>query len=140
MRVDPQRHRFIAAERSFHGRSLGALALTGKAAAREPFGPFGLDVTFVPYGDADALAAAVDDDTAAVFLEPTLVAAVGASGGFDSDLRPTTYRRALELVASGKIQVEPFVTHRYHALEDIHQAFEADFVRPEYIKGVLALK
>ena len=71
-RAQPGRHRFIAAERSFHGRSLGALALTGKAAAREPFGPFGLDVTFVPYGDADALAAAVDDDTAAVFLEPTL--------------------------------------------------------------------
>jgi len=75
-----------------------------------------------------------------LFLEPTLVAAVGASGGFDSDLCPTTYRRALELIASGKIQVEPFVTHRYHALEDIHQAFEADFARPEYIKGVLTLQ
>ena len=35
-----------------------------------------------------------------LFLEPTLVAAVGASGGFDSDLRPTTYRRALELIGS----------------------------------------
>jgi acetylornithine aminotransferase len=71
-RAQPGRTRFVAAERSFHGRSLGSLALTGKAAAREPFGPFGLDVTFVPYGDAEALAAAVDDDTAAVFLEPTL--------------------------------------------------------------------
>lgn len=75
-----------------------------------------------------------------LFLEPTLVAAVGASGGFDSDLRPTTYRRALELIGSGKILVEPFVTHRYHALDDIHRAFETDFARPEYIKGVLALK
>jgi acetylornithine/N-succinyldiaminopimelate aminotransferase len=46
--------------------------LTGKAAAREPFAPFGLDVTFVPYGDPGAIAAAVDDSTAAVFLEPTL--------------------------------------------------------------------
>jgi acetylornithine aminotransferase len=71
-RALPGRTRFIAAERSFHGRSLGALALTGKAAAREPFAPFGLDVTFVPYGDADALTQAVDDSTAAVFLEPTL--------------------------------------------------------------------
>lgn len=71
-RARPGRTRFIAAERSFHGRSLGALALTGKAAAREPFGPFGLDVTFVPYGDAAALAQAVDESTAAVFLEPTL--------------------------------------------------------------------
>ena len=71
-RARPGRRRFVAAERSFHGRSLGSLALTGKAAAREPFAPFGLDVTFVPYGDAAALAAAVDEDTAAVFLEPTL--------------------------------------------------------------------
>src|SRR5881227_525866 len=71
-RARPGRTRFVSAERSFHGRSLGALALTGKAAAREPFAPFGLDVTFVPYGDPDALAAAVDKSTAAVFLEPTL--------------------------------------------------------------------
>jgi threonine dehydrogenase-like Zn-dependent dehydrogenase len=74
-----------------------------------------------------------------LFLEPTLVASVGASGGFDSDGRPATFRRALELVSSGKIKVQPFVTHRYHALEEIHQAFEKDFERPEYIKGVLNL-
>jgi acetylornithine aminotransferase len=72
LRARPGRRRFVAAEASFHGRSLGALALTGKASIREPFGPFGIDVTFVPYGDADALAAAVDDTVAAVFLEPTL--------------------------------------------------------------------
>ena len=71
-RVHPDRTRFVAADRSFHGRTLGALALTGKAAARAPVEPFGIDVTFVPYGDTDALAAAVDDKTAAVFLEPTL--------------------------------------------------------------------
>ena len=74
-----------------------------------------------------------------LYLEPTLVAAVGASGGFDPDGRPATYRRALELVNSGKIRVRPFVTHRYGALEEIHQAFEVDFERPDYIKGVLAL-
>jgi acetylornithine aminotransferase len=72
LRARPGRRRFVAAESSFHGRTLGALALTGKAAIREPFGPFGIDVTFVPYGDADALASAVDETTAAVFLEPTL--------------------------------------------------------------------
>ncbi|GAA1836475.1 acetylornithine transaminase [Actinomadura chokoriensis] len=63
---------FVAAENGFHGRSLGALSLTGKASIREPFGPFAIDVRFVPYGDADALKAAVDEDCAAVFLEPTL--------------------------------------------------------------------
>lgn len=74
-----------------------------------------------------------------LFLEPTLVAAVGASGGFDSDGRPTTYRRALGLVSSGKVLVQPFVTHRYEALEEIHRAFEQDFERLDYIKGVLRL-
>ena len=74
-----------------------------------------------------------------LFLEPTLVAAVGASGGFDPDGRPATYRQALELVSSGKIRVQSFVTHRYEALEEIHKAFEEDFQRPDYIKGVLNL-
>jgi acetylornithine/N-succinyldiaminopimelate aminotransferase len=63
---------FVAAEHSFHGRTMGALSLTGKSSIREPFAPFGLDVRFVPYGDADALRAAVGDDCAAVFLEPGL--------------------------------------------------------------------
>ncbi|MDX6360361.1 MAG: acetylornithine/N-succinyldiaminopimelate aminotransferase [Nocardioidaceae bacterium] len=60
----------VSAEDSFHGRTMGALALTSKAAYREPFEPLPGDVTFVPYGDADALAAAVTEDTAAVVLEP----------------------------------------------------------------------
>ncbi len=63
---------FVAAEHSFHGRTMGALSLTGKSSIRDPFGPFGLDVRFVPYGDASALAAAVGPDCAAVFLEPCL--------------------------------------------------------------------
>ena len=71
-RANPERNRFVAAQRSFHGRSLGSLALTGKDAIREPFAPFGLDVTFVPYDDVAALEAVVDDATAAVVLEPTL--------------------------------------------------------------------
>nr|WP_255220392.1 acetylornithine transaminase [Actinomadura chibensis] len=63
---------FVAAENGFHGRSMGALSLTGKASIREPFGPYAIDVRFVPYGDADALKSAVTADCAAVFLEPTL--------------------------------------------------------------------
>ncbi|HSE71350.1 MAG TPA: acetylornithine transaminase [Nocardioidaceae bacterium] len=60
----------VSTEGSFHGRTMGSLALTSKAAYREPFEPLPGGVTFVPYGDADALAEAVTDETAAVVLEP----------------------------------------------------------------------
>jgi acetylornithine/N-succinyldiaminopimelate aminotransferase len=62
----------VAAERSFHGRTMGSLALTGKPSIREPFGPFGADVRFVPYGDVDALKNALGPESAALFLEPML--------------------------------------------------------------------
>jgi acetylornithine aminotransferase len=64
------RTKIVAAEGSFHGRTMGALALTSKPQYREPFEPLPGDVVFVPYGDPDALASAVDDRTAAVILEP----------------------------------------------------------------------
>ena len=60
----------VAAQGGFHGRTMGALALTSKEAYRTPFEPLPGEVTFVPYGDAEALAAAVTDETAAVLLEP----------------------------------------------------------------------
>jgi acetylornithine aminotransferase len=70
-RQGKQRPVFVAADHSFHGRTMGALAVTGKEAIRAPFEPFGFDVRWVPYGDADALASAVDDQVAGVILEPT---------------------------------------------------------------------
>ena len=60
----------VTAENSFHGRTTGALALTGQPAKREPFAPLLSGVTYVPYGDVGALEAAVGDSTAAVVLEP----------------------------------------------------------------------
>jgi acetylornithine/N-succinyldiaminopimelate aminotransferase len=60
----------VAAEGGFHGRTMGALSLTSKAAYREPFEPLPGGVTFVPYGDVEALRAAVTEQTAAVVLEP----------------------------------------------------------------------
>ena len=60
----------VAATGGFHGRTMGALALTGQTGKADPFRPLPGDVTFVPYGDAAALAAAVDHRTAAVVLEP----------------------------------------------------------------------
>jgi acetylornithine/N-succinyldiaminopimelate aminotransferase len=64
------RPRTVAAAGSFHGRTLGALALTSKKAYREPFEPLPGPVDFVPFNDIDALDAAVTDETAAVVLEP----------------------------------------------------------------------
>jgi acetylornithine aminotransferase len=64
------RNRIIALENAFHGRTMGALALTWKQAYREPFEPLPGGVEWVPAGDAEALAAAVDDTVAAVFIEP----------------------------------------------------------------------
>lgn len=64
------RTKIVSTEGAFHGRSMGALAVTWKPAARAPFEPLPGDVEFVPYGDVAALAAAVDDDTAALVLEP----------------------------------------------------------------------
>jgi acetylornithine aminotransferase len=60
----------VAARNAFHGRTMGALALTGQPAKAEPFRPLPPDVTHVPYGDTAALAAAVNDRTAMVILEP----------------------------------------------------------------------
>lgn len=67
-----RRPKIIACTGGFHGRTMGALALTGQPDKRAPFDPMPPGVMHVPYGDTAALAAAVDSDTAAVFLEPIL--------------------------------------------------------------------
>ncbi len=64
------RPKIVSTIGGFHGRTMGALALTGQPAKREPFEPMPPGVEFVPYGDAEALRAAVDADTAAVVIEP----------------------------------------------------------------------
>ena len=66
------RTKLVAAEGAFHGRTMGSLALTGQPSKRAPFAPLPGEVTHVPYGDVDALAAAISDETAAVFLEPIM--------------------------------------------------------------------
>jgi acetylornithine/N-succinyldiaminopimelate aminotransferase len=66
------RPKLVATEGAFHGRTMGALALTGQPAKRTPFEPMPPGVVHVPYGDLDALQATVDTGTAAVFLEPVL--------------------------------------------------------------------
>ena len=66
------RPQIVAADGAFHGRTMGALALTGQPSKRAPFEPLPAGVTFVPFGDAAALGSVVGPGTAAVFLEPIL--------------------------------------------------------------------
>ncbi|OII64188.1 acetylornithine aminotransferase [Streptomyces sp. CC53] len=64
------RTHMVATTGGFHGRTMGALALTGQPAKQQPFLPLPGDVTHVPYGDAEAVRAAVTTDTAFVIVEP----------------------------------------------------------------------
>ncbi|MEV6754381.1 acetylornithine transaminase [Streptomyces sp. NPDC051214] len=64
------RAHMVATDGGFHGRTMGALALTGQPAKQEPFLPLPGDVTHVPYGDVEALRAAVTEETALVVIEP----------------------------------------------------------------------
>ncbi|MDP1568401.1 MAG: acetylornithine/succinylornithine family transaminase [Vicinamibacterales bacterium] len=64
------RTRFVALDHAFSGRTLGALSVTATRSYREPFEPLIPGVTFVAPGDVAALEAAVDDQTAAIIVEP----------------------------------------------------------------------
>ncbi len=70
------------------------------------------------------------------FLEPVLVSPIGASGRIDKDGRPRTYRRALDLLSDGQIDVESLISHRYHQLEEVPVAFSHDRFKTNYIKGL----
>ncbi|WP_328297715.1 acetylornithine transaminase [Streptomyces sp. NBC_00435] len=64
------RTHMVATDGGFHGRTMGALALTGQPKKQDPFRPLPGDVTHVPYGDVEALRAAVTEETALVIIEP----------------------------------------------------------------------
>jgi len=69
-RLKTGRHGFIYTDRAFHGKTLGSLSVTGREAFQEPFRPLIPGTKMVPFGDADALEAAIDDDTAGFVVEP----------------------------------------------------------------------
>ncbi|WP_345646131.1 acetylornithine transaminase [Streptomyces tremellae] len=68
-RLTGRRH-MVATAGGFHGRTMGALALTGQEGKRAPFAPLPGEVTHVPFGDTEALRAAVTEETAFVIVEP----------------------------------------------------------------------
>jgi acetylornithine aminotransferase len=116
------RTKLVAAQNAFHGRTMGSLALTGKPAARTPFEPLPGDVTHVPFGDADALAAAVGDDTAAVFLEPIMGegGVVVPPDGYLAAAREITSRHgallAIDEVQTGVGRTGSFFAHTHDGI------------------------
>jgi acetylornithine/N-succinyldiaminopimelate aminotransferase len=71
-RLATKKTKLVSLEESFHGRTMGALSLTGHEAYRQPFAPLVDGVSFVPPNDIEALEKAVDGETAAIFLEPVM--------------------------------------------------------------------
>jgi putrescine aminotransferase len=65
-----RRKKIISTDGSYHGKTIGALATTGREKYRKPFEPLMPGVEFVDFGDADAMRTAIDDQTAAVIIEP----------------------------------------------------------------------
>ena len=112
------RTKIVAAQNAFHGRTMGSLALTGQPAKREPFEPLPGEVSFVPYGDAEALADAVTDETAAVFLEPIMGegGVVVPPAGYLAAAREITSRHgallALDEVQTGVGRTGAFYAHQ----------------------------
>jgi acetylornithine aminotransferase len=90
LNASPTRRRIVALENAFHGRTMGALALTGKPAMREPFDPMPGGVEHIP-STIEALEATIDDSVSALFLEPVK----GEAGVID--LPPGYLKRAREL-------------------------------------------
>src|SRR6202045_5044927 len=116
------RTKLVAAQEAFHGRTMGSLALTGQPTKQAPFAPLPGDVTHVPYGDTEALDAAVGDDTAAVFLEPIM----GESGvvvppaGYLAAARDITARHGtllvLDEVQTGMGRTGAFFAHQHDGI------------------------
>jgi acetylornithine/N-succinyldiaminopimelate aminotransferase len=116
------RTKLVAAQEAFHGRTMGSLALTGQPSKQAPFAPLPGEVTHVRYGDTDALAAEVDGDTAAVFLEPIM----GESGvvvppeGYLAAAREITAQHGtllvLDEVQTGMGRTGAFFAHQHDGI------------------------
>ncbi len=116
------RTKIVAAQNAFHGRTMGSLALTGQPAKQKPFEPLPGFVTHVPYGDVDALAEAVADDTAAVFLEPIMGegGVVVPPDGYLTAAREITRRHgallAIDEVQTGVGRTGEFFAHQHEGI------------------------
>ncbi len=94
------RTKFISTEGAYHGKTMGSLAVTGREKYRKPFGPMVPGTTFVPYNSAEAIAAAIDGDTAAVILETVQGEGgiIPASPGYLAEVRRITQQAGVLLI------------------------------------------
>ncbi len=125
MRGDKERTELIATWSSFHGRSMGAVSLTGQAKYWEGFGPVLGGVSHVPYGDLEALRRRVSDRTAAVFIEPVQGegGVLPAPDGYLAGLRELCTERGALMVVD-EIQTGIGRTGRFLATQ--HAGVDAD--------------
>ncbi len=125
--VPEGRARIIVADGNFHGRTTTIVSFSDDETAREGFGPFTPGFVRVPYGDADAIAAAIDDDTVAVLIEPIQ----GEAGviippeGYLRRVREITTERNVLMIAdeiqSGLARVgETFACDREGVVPDVY--------------------
>lgn len=121
-----ERYRVVAFKNSFHGRTMGSLAVTGQEGYREGFGPL-IGATHVPYGDLDAVKAAIGPDVAAILVEPIQGegGVVPAPQGFLQGLRELCDATGSLLLAD-EVQTGVGRTGRWLAFE--HAGVQADAV------------
>ena len=74
-----------------------------------------------------------------LFKEPFIAAPVGASGGFEENGRPSTYKRALDLLESNRINVAKLITHEYESFAQVEGALSGGMLAEGYVKGVVTL-
>ncbi len=136
------RTRLLAATGAFHGRTLGALALTHSPAYREPFEPLPAGVEHVPFGDVDALAAALAarPPTAAVVLEP--IQGEGgvnpAPPGYLAAARRLTREHGALLILD-EVQTGTGRTGRWFAHQQPHHLGEAAVADPSLLPDAVTL-
>ncbi|MCD6456446.1 MAG: aspartate aminotransferase family protein, partial [Methanophagales archaeon] len=122
------KRKFIAAEGSFHGRTLGSLSITFGTKLRGVFEPLLLDgVEFVPYNDADAIRKAIANDTAAVILEPIQgeTGIVVPSAGYLKEVREICSEKGVLLILD-EIQTGFGRTGKWFCKE--HEGIEPDIM------------
>jgi L-iditol 2-dehydrogenase len=96
---------------------------------------FRRQATFLHYGSGHT-GTDVACMTSFQFMEINTVTSCGASGGFEADGTPVVYRRSMECVHGGLIDVDSLLSHRYSELSELQQAFQVDSQQEDFVKGV----